>query len=163
MPRKDPIIEEVHSVREDIARAADYNLEKMLEAARERQAASGVQAVRLPPRKAEPVKTRIPCRNRGLDRRSDASRERQGAGGGTMAARPVQISMDPDLLDQIDADPEAREKGRSAFIRSAVQLYLKAKERRDIDARLAPAYAGEAGSLVEEVEGLMDKQSWPND
>ena len=56
MPLKDPFIEEIHAVREDIARAADYDLKKMLEAARERQAASGVQAVRLPPRKAEPVK-----------------------------------------------------------------------------------------------------------
>jgi metal-responsive CopG/Arc/MetJ family transcriptional regulator len=80
-----------------------------------------------------------------------------------MAARPVQISMDSDLLDQIDADPEARDKGRSAFIRSAVQLYLKAKERRDIEIRLARAYAGEASGLLEEVEELMGMQSWPND
>ena len=79
-----------------------------------------------------------------------------------MAARPVQISMDSDLLDQIDADSEAREKGRSAFIRSAVQLYLKAKERHEIEARLARAYAGEAGSLLEEIEELMTQQSWPN-
>jgi len=80
-----------------------------------------------------------------------------------MTARPIQISMDPDLLDQIDADPEARDKGRSAFIRSAVQLYLKAKERREIEARLTQAYAGEADSLLEEVEALMDKQAWSND
>jgi len=71
--------------------------------------------------------------------------------------------MESDLLDQIDADPEARDKGRSAFIRSAVQLYLKAKERREVEARLAQAYAGEAGSLLEEVEALMVKQAWPND
>lgn len=56
MPRKDPIVEEIHAVREDIARAADYDLEKILKAARERQAVSGVQAVRLPPRKTERVK-----------------------------------------------------------------------------------------------------------
>ena len=81
----------------------------------------------------------------------------------TMKARPVQISMDSDLLDQIDADSEVREKGRSAFIRSAVELYLKAKERREIEARLVHAYAGEAGSLLEEIEALMGQQSWPND
>lgn len=80
-----------------------------------------------------------------------------------MAARPVQISMDSDLLEQIDADSEVREKGRSAFIRSAVQLYLKAKERREIEARLVQAYAGEAGSLLAEVEALMSQQAWPND
>jgi predicted transcriptional regulator len=63
--------------------------------------------------------------------------------------------MDADLLDQIDADPEVREKGRSAFIRAAVQLYLKAKERREIEAGLARAYGGEADRLLEEIEELM--------
>lgn len=80
-----------------------------------------------------------------------------------MAVRPVQISMEPDLLDQIDADPEAQENGRSAFIRSAVQLYLEAKKRQEIERQLARAYAGEAGSLLEEVEALIGRQSWPND
>lgn len=56
MSRKDPIIEEIHAVREQLAREADYDLEKMFEAARARQKASGLQAVRLPPRKAEPAK-----------------------------------------------------------------------------------------------------------
>jgi len=80
-----------------------------------------------------------------------------------MAARPVQISMDSGLLGQIDADPEAREKGRSAFIRSAVELYLKAKERQRIERRLTQAYSGEAGSLLEEVEELLGVQAWPTD
>ncbi len=80
-----------------------------------------------------------------------------------MTARPVQISMDSNLLGQIDADPEAREKGRSAFIRSAVELYLKAKERQQIEARLTQAYSGEAASLLEEVEELLGVQSWPTD
>jgi predicted RNA-binding protein YlxR (DUF448 family) len=71
--------------------------------------------------------------------------------------------MEPDLLDQIDADPEAQENGRSAFIRSAVQLYLEAKKRQEIERQLARAYAGEAGSLLEEVEALIGRQSWPND
>jgi hypothetical protein len=56
MSRKDPIIEEIHAVREEIARESDYNLEKILEAARARQAASGLQGVRLPPRTAEAAK-----------------------------------------------------------------------------------------------------------
>ena len=80
-----------------------------------------------------------------------------------MREQPVEISIDPDLLGQIDADPEVREKGRSAFIISAVQLYLKAKERREIDTRLAQAYKGKADSLLEEVEDLMDQQVWPNE
>ncbi len=80
-----------------------------------------------------------------------------------MTVRPVQISMDNDLLGRIDSDPEARDKGRSAFIRSAVRLYLKAKERREIEARLAGAYTGEADALLDEIEALMSGQSWPAD
>jgi hypothetical protein len=53
MHRKDPIIEEIHAVREELARQADYDLYKMFEAARARQAASGRKAVRLPPKKVE--------------------------------------------------------------------------------------------------------------
>ena len=71
--------------------------------------------------------------------------------------------MDSELLDQVDADPEAQEKGRSAFIRSAVQLYLEAKRRQAIERQLAQVYAGEASSLLEEVEALIGRQSWPND
>jgi predicted RNA-binding protein YlxR (DUF448 family) len=71
--------------------------------------------------------------------------------------------MDPELLDQVDADPEAREKGRSAFIRSAVQFYLEAKRRQAIERQLAQAYAGEANYLLEEVEALISRQSWPSD
>ena len=56
MPRIDPILEEIHTVREEIARSAGYDLERILEAARERQAAAGVQAVRLFPNKPEFVK-----------------------------------------------------------------------------------------------------------
>lgn len=78
-----------------------------------------------------------------------------------MAARPVQISLDVDLLDRIDSDPEVRAKGRSAFIRSAVRLYLDAKEHRTIDRRLADAYAGEADELLGEVEALLERQPWP--
>ena len=79
-----------------------------------------------------------------------------------MAAQPVQISMDSDLLGRIDSDPEAKERGRSAFIRSAVRLYLEAKKRREIEARLFEAYGGEAGPLLEEIEELMSGQSWPS-
>ncbi|MFY9826731.1 MAG: hypothetical protein WAM82_35580 [Thermoanaerobaculia bacterium] len=56
MSHKDPIIEEIHAVREEIARQAGYDLEKILEEARVRQAASGRPAVTLQPRKAEPIK-----------------------------------------------------------------------------------------------------------
>lgn len=77
-----------------------------------------------------------------------------------MAAKPVQISMDTALLRRIDADPEARRRGRSALIRSAVELYLAARERQEIESRLERAYAGEADALLAEIEELMGDQAW---
>lgn len=78
-----------------------------------------------------------------------------------VAATPVQVSIDRDLLRRIDADPEARENGRSAFIRAAVRHYLAAKERRALEARLLPAYEGEADATLEEVADIIGTQEWP--
>ncbi len=78
-----------------------------------------------------------------------------------MSTKPVQISMDTNLLRQLDADPEVKEKGRSAFIRAAIRLYLAARDRRETDARIAQAYAGEADTLLSGIEPLIDGQTWP--
>ena len=78
-----------------------------------------------------------------------------------MPARPVQISLDTDLLRRIDAEPEVRERGRSAFIRSAVEVYLYARRRREIDVRIAAAYDGCADDLLQEVSDLLGEQQWP--
>jgi len=80
-----------------------------------------------------------------------------------MAARPVQISLEEDLLRRIDQDPEARENGRSAFIRSATELYLRAKERKSVDDAIRAAYQGKADDLLAEVESLLRGQSWPDE
>ncbi|MDY7096450.1 MAG: ribbon-helix-helix protein, CopG family [Acidobacteriota bacterium] len=80
-----------------------------------------------------------------------------------MTARSVQVSMDLELLRRIDSDPEVRRHGRSAFIRSAVELYLEAKRRRDLEASLEGAYLGEADTMLREIESLVDQQSWPAD
>ena len=80
-----------------------------------------------------------------------------------MGAKPVQISIDTDLLSKIDADPEVQEQGRSSFVRSAVLLYLKTKERQDIEDRIAKAYEGKAEELAKEVEELFEVQAWPSD
>jgi metal-responsive CopG/Arc/MetJ family transcriptional regulator len=79
-----------------------------------------------------------------------------------MPAKPVQISIDVDLLRRIDADPETREQGRSAFVRSAVSSYLEAKRRRDVDTAIRSAYGG-AGDMLAEVASTMDAQAWPRD
>lgn len=80
-----------------------------------------------------------------------------------MTAKPVQVSIDTELLARIDDDPEARAKGRSAFIRSAVILYLRAKERRDIEARIAAAYGAESQAVQDEIADLVEAQAWPGE
>jgi metal-responsive CopG/Arc/MetJ family transcriptional regulator len=78
-----------------------------------------------------------------------------------MAAKPVQVSIDGELLRRIDRDPEAKKLGRSAFIRNAVSTYLQAKERRDVDAAIRKAYEANADELLDEVESLVGAQAWP--
>ncbi|MBK9266390.1 MAG: hypothetical protein IPM54_42215 [Polyangiaceae bacterium] len=56
MSRKDPIVEEVHAVRDAIAKEAGYDLDQIIEAAKDRQAKSGRPVVRLPPKKTESAK-----------------------------------------------------------------------------------------------------------
>ena len=78
-----------------------------------------------------------------------------------MAARPVQISIDRDLLARIDRDPQTKKEGRSAFIRNAVTLYLEAKRRKEIDAQIRRAYQGHARDLLDEAKQLLEEQAWP--
>lgn len=78
-------------------------------------------------------------------------------------ARAVQISIDEELLSRIDKDPEARIQGRSAFVRSAVQLYLRVKASAAIDEALHLAYHGRADEALAEVEPLIQSQEWPHE
>ena len=78
-----------------------------------------------------------------------------------MPSQPVQVSIERALLKPIDMDPETKKRGRSAFIRSAVELYLKAKERRDIDHAIGRAYSGKGDELLAEIEDLIEVQEWP--
>jgi hypothetical protein len=56
MPTKDRIVEEVHAVREAIARESGYDLDRIINAARARQAAERRTVVRLAPKKATAAK-----------------------------------------------------------------------------------------------------------
>ncbi len=78
-----------------------------------------------------------------------------------MPSRPVQISIDVDLLKRIDGDEETKRTGRSGVIRRALEYYLEAKRSRSLDVRLRQAY-GKA-PLEREVLDLMSAQAWPED
>ncbi len=41
--------------------------------------------------------------------------------------KAIQFTIDEALLKKVDADPEAREVGRSAFLRKALEAYLLAR------------------------------------
>lgn len=69
--------------------------------------------------------------------------------------------MDTDLLVRIDEDPETQERGRSAFMRSAAELYLAAKKRRQRDEQIKRAYESQADAMLEEIEDIMSAQAWP--
>ena len=56
MTRKDHIIEEIHVAREAIARESEYDIERIIESARARQAAEGRPVIRHSPRKPAVVK-----------------------------------------------------------------------------------------------------------
>ena len=47
----DPIVEEIHAIREALSKASGDDIRKIAEAAKTRQAQSGAKAVELPPRK----------------------------------------------------------------------------------------------------------------
>lgn len=53
MHQPDPILEELHAIREAIASASDDDLKKIAEAARARQIDSGHEVVRLSPKHVE--------------------------------------------------------------------------------------------------------------
>jgi len=76
-------------------------------------------------------------------------------------AKAVQISLDDTLLRAIDSDPESRRAGRSAFIRKAVNAYLEAKRRRDVDEAFRRAYRGKADELFDDIRDLIGGQAWP--
>jgi metal-responsive CopG/Arc/MetJ family transcriptional regulator len=77
-----------------------------------------------------------------------------------MAAKSVQISLDEDLLRKVDRHPEVRKKGRSAFIRKALELLLDLDRRRKVDGAYARGYSGKADELADELAGLGEAQSW---
>ncbi len=73
----------------------------------------------------------------------------------------MQISLDEELLKEVDADVETKKIGRSAVIRRALRLYLDLKRRREIDSAYERAYAGKADDVLAEFAEVLGAQAWP--
>jgi hypothetical protein len=77
MPLSDPIVEEIHAIREAMAKASNDDLRKIAEAARSRQAAGGRKVVNLPPMRAATAKkaSATTCPRRVVARNSRSAME----------------------------------------------------------------------------------------
>lgn len=67
------------------------------------------------------------------------------------------------LLRRIDANPETKQLGRSAFVRHAVELYLRAGHKLATDAAIRRAYGKRDAALEDEIVALMGAQAWPDE
>ena len=80
----------------------------------------------------------------------------------SIAMKVIQITMDEELLAQLDAADEVRQKGRSAVLRLAAAEYLRHRQRVTTLQQYRKAYAGQTG-LGEEFEGWEDQGQWPRE
>lgn len=80
-----------------------------------------------------------------------------------MTARSVQISVDADLLAEVDRQAETKKHGRSAFIREALLMRLRALRNAEVDASYARGYAGKAKALLQDLGPLRKRQVWPEE
>ena len=77
-----------------------------------------------------------------------------------MSMISIQISFDEDLLRELDATREAREKGRSAVFRKAVAEYLHRRRGEEIAEAYLRAY-GDDESPGDELDGWSEEGVWP--
>jgi metal-responsive CopG/Arc/MetJ family transcriptional regulator len=76
--------------------------------------------------------------------------------------KPIQITMDPDLLRRLDALPEVKREGRSAFLRRITEAYLRSRQEREIREAYRRGYGAHP---VQEGEFNVDPEhlAWPDE
>ena len=76
--------------------------------------------------------------------------------------KAIQITIDERLLKQLDADAEVRKRGRSEFIRKAVEAQLKRKREGEIRTAYGRGYREQPvtdGEFAVDAEAL----AWPDE
>jgi metal-responsive CopG/Arc/MetJ family transcriptional regulator len=74
-----------------------------------------------------------------------------------MYMKAIQLTIDEELLDRLDKDPEVAQRGRSAVVREAVAAYLARRRGRDIAEAYQRGYGGGAGG---ELRGWASEATW---
>jgi metal-responsive CopG/Arc/MetJ family transcriptional regulator len=76
--------------------------------------------------------------------------------------KPIQITVDEELLEELDATEEVKREGRSAVLRRAATEYLQRRRLRYIRERYVQAY-GADDDLGREFAGWEDQGVWPEE
>ena len=76
--------------------------------------------------------------------------------------KAVQFTIDEALLRRVDADPEAKKLGRSAFLRRAIEEHLARKRSREIRTAYRRGY-GKSPPGVGEFEVSEESLAWPEE
>jgi metal-responsive CopG/Arc/MetJ family transcriptional regulator len=76
--------------------------------------------------------------------------------------KPVQILIDEELLERLDADDEVRLSGRSKVLRGLVSAYLESRRDARLDAQYKQGY-GDGLRVSEELDGWGEEGSWPEE
>ena len=76
--------------------------------------------------------------------------------------KAIQFTIDEALLRRVDADPEAKARGRSAFLRQAIDDYLRRKQERDIRSAYRRGY-GSVPPTDAEFGVSREARVWPDE
>ena len=74
--------------------------------------------------------------------------------------KAIQITLEEDLLRDLDADERVKAIGRSALLRQLAREYLRRERQRRIDEQYARAY-GDNGGRDPEWTAWEEKGDWP--
>jgi len=76
--------------------------------------------------------------------------------------KAIQISLDEGLLARIEATQEARDRGRSYFLRQAAEAYLRHLEQEEIRRGYEAGY-DDPDRVAEEAAWPESEQAWPRE
>lgn len=76
--------------------------------------------------------------------------------------KAIQLTMDEDLLRELDGSPEVQREGRSAVVRRATAEYLKRQKQRAIAEGYLRGYGASSPDDAELV-GWAEEGIWPEE